>query len=108
MGQRRTWKQKIPAAVKREVRDRQHDQCATYDPNVCTGVIDEFDHIINIKTLGIDRSQANDPAGIQGLCTPCHTAKTHGAAHRARLTRVLTAGGETPLTCDDDNRARGL
>lgn len=85
---------KIPAAVKRQVRDRQHDQCATYDPNVCTGIIDEFDHIINVKTLGIHRALANDSGGIQGLCRPCHTAKTQRESKAALAAR--TARGRHP------------
>lgn len=83
---------KIPAAVKREVRERQQGQCNTIDPNVCTGRIDEFDHIINVKTLGIDRALANDPAGIQGLCRPCHTVKTQAESLAAR-----TRGRRAPV-----------
>lgn len=86
---------KIPAAVKREVRERQHDQCNTIDPNACTGVIDEFDHIVNVKTLGIERADANDPDNIQGLCTPCHKVKTQGESRVATAAR--TARGRHPV-----------
>lgn len=79
---------KIPAAVKRTVRDRQEDRCNTIDPTVCTDRIDEFDHIINVKTLGIDRAQANDPNSIQGLCLPCHKLKTQREARSAAAARA--------------------
>lgn len=75
---------KIPAWIKRQVRQRQHNCCNTFDTTVCTGRIDEFDHVINVKTLGIERSQANDPSNIQGLCRPCHNRKTQGEAHAAK------------------------
>lgn len=78
---------KIPIGVKREVADRQHHQCATHNPQVCTGAIDEYDHIINVKALGIDRAHANDPSNIQGLCIPCHKDKTQGEAAEARRRR---------------------
>lgn len=74
----------IPARIKRDVRQRQHEQCATIAPKVCTGAIDEFDHIINVKTLGIDRAEANDPNNIQGLCRPCHKVKTQQESLAAR------------------------
>jgi 5-methylcytosine-specific restriction endonuclease McrA len=70
----------IPARVKRIVRHRQANQCNTIDPNICTGEIQEFDHITNIATLGVERSQANDPDNIQGLCAPCHKVKTQREA----------------------------
>lgn len=77
----------IPASIKREVRERQHDRCNTINPTVCTGVIDEFDHIINIARLGIDRRDANDPTNIQGLCKPCHRSKTRSESQAARNRR---------------------
>lgn len=80
----------IPAATKRAVRQRQGDRCNTIDPQVCTGRIDEYDHIINVASSGLDRAHANDANGIQGLCAPCHKVKTQrearaaGSARRAR------------------------
>ena len=71
---------KIPAAIKRTVRQQQHDTCRTIDPTVCTGAIDEYDHIVNVKTLGINRPDANDENNIQGLCKPCHKVKTQREA----------------------------
>ena len=71
---------KIPASIKRTIRQQQQGRCNTIDPNVCTGQIDEYDHIINVKILGIDRAHANDPSNIQGLCIPCHKVKTQAEA----------------------------
>lgn len=79
---------KIPEWIKRAVRESQQGQCNTIDPNVCTGQIDEFDHVINVKTLGIDRAHANDLNNIQGLCTPCHTVKTQGESRAANAARA--------------------
>ncbi len=78
---------KIPAGVKREVANRQHHECAIHDPTVCTGTIDEYDHIINVKTLGVARAEATDPGYIQGLCAPCHKVKTQTEAAAARKAR---------------------
>ena len=78
---------KIPERIKRHVRAQQHGHCNTINPTVCTGAIDEFDHIHNVKALGIDRGEANDPDNIQGLCTPCHQAKTQAEAQAARTRR---------------------
>lgn len=74
----------IPDTVKRVVRARQHNRCNIYHPDICTGHIDEFDHIINIKTLKVERHLANDLNNIQGLCTPCHKAKTQTEAQQAK------------------------
>lgn len=75
---------RIPAATKRRIRTRQGNQCNTISFAVCTGAVDEFDHIINIKTLGIDRAKANDIDNLQGLCAPCHKVKTQREAQAAR------------------------
>lgn len=74
----------IPIAVKRTIRARQHNRCAVFEPTVCVGTLDEFDHIVNVKTQRVDRQQANDPNGIQGLCVPCHKVKTQAESLAAR------------------------
>ena len=74
----------IPAQVKRIVRNRQSNRCATYNAMVCTGQLDEFDHVINIKRLGVERHEANDPDNIQGLCKPCHRSKTRAESQAGR------------------------
>ena len=75
---------KIPTRIKRQVQAQQQGRCNTINPAVCIGAIDEFDHINNVKALGIDRAEANDPGNIQGLCTPCHKEKTQTEAQTAR------------------------
>lgn len=86
---------KIPVGIKRDVMDRQHGRCNTIDPNVCTGYIQEYDHVVNVKTLGIARADANDPGNIQGLCTPCHKVKTQREARAAAAAR--SARGRHPV-----------
>jgi hypothetical protein len=84
---------KIPIATKRTVNTRQHNRCAVFNPTLCTGSIDEYDHIVNVKAQRVDRRQANNPSTIQGLCLPCHKAKTQGEAIAAR-----SRGKRTPPT----------
>ena len=74
----------IPAKSKRIVRLRQDNQCVNLDAEICTGDIDEYDHVTNIKSLRIERSHANDPALLQGLCAACHKKKTQREAYQAR------------------------
>jgi hypothetical protein len=74
----------IPASTKRTVNARQADMCATIDRTICWGTIDEYDHIINVKSVRGDRSQLNNPDLIQGLCKPCHRLKTQLEARTAR------------------------
>jgi hypothetical protein len=69
----------IPRKVRRAVYVRQHGLCAVYDPRVCTGQLDEYDHIVNTATTHIPRHlcTAHD---VQGLCHNCHVLKTQGEA----------------------------
>lgn len=75
---------KIPTSIKRQVRARQNNQCTTYNPQVCTGGINEFDHVIPIAELKALRRDANNPDNIQGLCFPCHKHKTQVEAQQGR------------------------
>lgn len=78
----------IPASVKAEVRDRQQGLCHTIDPTVCTGLIDEYDHIINVKATGQRRRHLErDPDLLQGLCTPCHKVKVQAEAREGQRRR---------------------
>jgi 5-methylcytosine-specific restriction endonuclease McrA len=74
---------RIPRRVRRAVYVRQHGRCNVYDPSVCSGSLDEYDHIVNTAVSGIPRSQcsAND---VQGLCSPCHNAKTQVEARHGK------------------------
>lgn len=71
---------------KRIVRKRQHHQCAVYDASVCEGSIDQFGHVINLKSIGMARNDphASDPALLQGLCLPCHKAKIQHEAQAGK------------------------
>lgn len=86
----------IPAKSKRVVRLRQGNECVCIDARVCTGSIDEYDHVTNVKALKIERSHANDPALLQGLCIPCHKVKTQGEAQQARHERKYRKPLENP------------
>ena len=79
----------IPARVKAEVHRRQHGLCNTIDPNVCTGLINEYDHIVNVKTTGqARRDLERDPDLLQGLCTPCHKVKIQAEAKAGQARRA--------------------
>ena len=100
----------IPAKSKHVVRLRQNDRCVCIDPRVCTGGIAEFDHVINVKSLRIERSHANDPALLQGLCIPCHKVKTQQEAYDARWGRRHRPPQEHPGLAPrvDDNPGQSL
>lgn len=74
----------IPQRVKNIVHQRQAGCCATIDKTVCWGTIDEYDHIINVKSTHTDRRHLNNPDLLQGLCRPCHKIKTQAEAQAAR------------------------
>lgn len=86
----------IPSRSKRIVRLRQGNACICLDASVCTGKIDEYDHVVNIKSLKIERSHANDPALLQGVCIPCHKKKTQQEAQTARWERAHRKPQEHP------------
>lgn len=74
----------IPERSKREVRRRQHNQCAVFDASVCNGLIEQYDHVINVKSTRIRREEQNDPDLLQGLCKPCHGKKSSAEGHLAK------------------------
>jgi 5-methylcytosine-specific restriction endonuclease McrA len=90
----------IPSKSKRIVRLRQGNACICLDASVCTGEIDEYDHVVNIKALKIERSHANDPALLQGVCIPCHKKKTQAEAQAARFNRAHRKPQEHPAMAD--------
>jgi hypothetical protein len=55
----------IPAKSKSVVRLRQNNRCMCRDPAACGGAIDEYNHVVNVKSLRIERAQANDPASFR-------------------------------------------
>lgn len=82
--------------VKRAVKARQRARCAVYNPRVCTGTLDEYDHILNTAATGTPRDQATAD-DIQGLCRPCHNAKTQREAVAARRARRADRGGRSKM-----------
>jgi hypothetical protein len=78
----------IPQRVKDAVNARQDDMCACIDKRVCWGTIDEYDHITNVASTGMDRRELNrDPDLLQGLCRPCHQVKTQAEARAGKQRR---------------------
>lgn len=77
----------IPAKSKRVVNKRQNNRCINLDARICTGAIEDYDHVINLASIKVERSHANDPALLQGLCKPCHKLKTQQEAYHARWGR---------------------
>lgn len=86
----------LPAHVKRAVRVRQRGRCATVDARVCTGQIEQFDHIVNAAASGAPRHQATANE-VQGLCCPCHNRKTQKEAAAAKRARRAERGGRSKL-----------
>jgi len=66
---------KIPARVKAFVRARDK-VCQLGYPDICTGSIDEIDHIVGIAELRVERKHANDASNLRGVCVPCHKRRT--------------------------------
>jgi 5-methylcytosine-specific restriction endonuclease McrA len=86
----------IPERSKRAVRRRQHNSCAIIDASICLGTIDEYDHVVNLASLDIERRHANDPALLQGLCKPCHAKKTSAEGHAAKRAKRFRKPLEHP------------
>lgn len=76
-----TWGQRsqIPQSVKNTVRRRDGAKggCQLRYPGICTGRIDEFDHIDGLADQGRQRNDRPVTAEeLQGVCEPCHEHKT--------------------------------
>ncbi|AID58985.1 homing endonuclease [Mycobacterium phage Gaia] len=84
---------RIPARLRARVKAR--DKHCQLGYKGCTGAMDEIDHIVNVKALKIDRSQANDINNLQAVCLSCHKKKTQAeaAAGRRKHLRTLTPPG---------------
>jgi 5-methylcytosine-specific restriction endonuclease McrA len=77
----------IPAAVKREVLNRDGGQCQLRYP-VCTGAHEIFDHVHNLAARGIDRRDDKPTADdLQCVCRSCHKWKTALEARAGRQRR---------------------
>ena len=76
---------RIPAGVRRAVRQRDSDRCQLALPG-CTGWYEDIDHINNLARLGISRSdqRGNYMANLQCVCKPCHNQKTQAEAMHGR------------------------
>jgi len=79
----------IPERVKRIVRRNANNRCQIGYPDICLTTGTEYDHKVNLKTLGLDRNDpaANDPRLLQLVCRPCHIRKTAQEAAEGRRRR---------------------
>lgn len=87
----------IPASTKRIVRLQQDGKCVTRDHEHCTGTIDHYEHVPDTTTLDLHRSHANDPALIEGVCTPCSKTKARQANRAATQERLYRKPRDTAL-----------
>ena len=80
-----TWGQgsTIPDRIKNQVRIRDK-VCQLQYPGICTGRIDEFDHIKGLADQGLQRTPVRSAREVQGVCTPCHSEKTKGQQQAGR------------------------
>jgi len=99
---------RIPAKSKRVVRLRQDNQCVCIDHEICLGVIQEYDHVTNVASIKVERSHANDPALLQGVCKPCHKKKTQAEAQQARHDRKYRKPQEHPGLRVDPNPGHSI
>ena len=67
---------------RRAVLDRSDGRCAIAGPR-CDGAAVEADHIVPVAEGGAEHDVTNG----QGVCTPCHAAKTAAEAARGRQRR---------------------
>lgn len=88
-----TWGQgsNIPKRIKDQVR-RRDNVCQLRYSGICTGLIDEFDHIHGLADHALNRDTVRSASDIQGVCTPCHRKKTEGQ-RKAGIARAMTARG---------------
>jgi hypothetical protein len=82
----------IPARVKDQVR-RRDGVCQIAIPGVCTGRIDEMDHVVGLAEQGQRRTPTLDANALQGVCSPCHKVKTQQQAAAGRARAIAQRGG---------------
>ena len=63
---------KVPAAVKREVFERDEGQCQLRYPGLCIGTASEIDHVMSVAQLGPDHPYLNTAPNCRCACVPCH------------------------------------
>jgi len=91
-----TWGQGryVSPKVKDQVR-RRDKTCRLHYPG-CTGNIDEFDHPDGLAQQGLQRTTIHNADEVQGVCTPCHAAKTE-QQRRAGIDRAIAQRGGLSL-----------
>jgi hypothetical protein len=56
---------------------RRRDKTCRLAYGGCTGTIEEFDHIVNLASIGADRGvKVTDAQVLQGVCRHCHAIKS--------------------------------
>lgn len=80
--------------ARKQALERDGYECQlNYD--VCIGYATQVDHIHNVAASSTPRSDANDPNGLQAVCSPCHQVKTSREAAAGRR-RTQAAWQRTP------------
>ena len=76
---------RIPQRIKDQVRRR--DRVCQLQYDVCTGRIEQFDHVIGLAEQGLQRTAVTTAAILQGAYAPCHKVKSE----RQRLVGIERA-----------------
>lgn len=81
----------VSPRVKDQVR-RRDKTCRLQYPGICTGNIDQFDHIIGLAEQGLRRTSVLTAENIQGVCEPCHGKKTN-EQRKAGIAKAIATRG---------------
>jgi hypothetical protein len=89
-----TWGQgsNIPKRIKDQVRRRDR-VCQLAYPDVCSGRIDEFDHVEGLADRGLQRTTVRNAREIRGVCKPCHLKRTKEQQAAGRARAIAKRGG---------------
>jgi hypothetical protein len=82
----------IPTRIKDQVR-RRDQVCQLNYPNVCSGRIDEFDHVIGLADQGQQRTAVRSALEIRGVCSHCHAIRTEAQRRAGRARARAQRGG---------------
>lgn len=85
----------IPKRIKDQVRRRDGalGGCQLAYPGICTGLIEEFDHVVGLADQGLERLTVRSAIEVQGVCSPCHTEKTKRQQQTGRDRARTQRGG---------------
>jgi len=79
--------QYIPVSVRRAVLQRSGGLCELRCSPDCHGVGCQYDHVVSLKSQGLERSDRRasaDASQLLYVCVPCHRQKTQAQAMEGR------------------------